>query len=49
MKEERYYPVQRLCSNVMNLFSKIESSDIIGNIRSGLENEIELIDIEEHV
>ena len=49
MDVEKFYPVQKLNENINLVFKKIVSSDISGNIESGLENEIRLIDIEEHI
>lgn len=49
MVVEKFYPVQKLDKNITLSFKKIISSDIYSNIESGLENEIRLIDIEEHI
>lgn len=49
MDVEKFYPVQKLNENINLVFKKIVSSDISGNIESGLENEIRLIDTEEHI
>lgn len=46
---EKFYPVQKLNTNITLSFKKIISSDIYSNIESGLENEIRLKDIEEHI
>ena len=49
MDVEKFYPVQKLNENINLIFKKIVSSDISGNIESGLEKEIRLKDIEEHI
>lgn len=49
MAIEKFYPVQKLNTNITLSFKKIISSDIYSNIESGLENEIRLKDIEEHI
>lgn len=49
MTNEILYPVQKLNRNVTQFLAQIVSSDILGNLESGLENEIQLIDIGEHI
>lgn len=49
MANEIYYPVQKLNRNITQFLAQIVSSDILGNLESGLENEIQLIDIGEHI
>lgn len=49
MVVKKFYPVQKLNKNITLILKKIVSSDVCGNIESGLENEIRLIDIEEHI
>lgn len=45
----KYYPIQKLNRRITEKFRKIVSSDIFDNIKSGLENDIELIDVEGHI
>ena len=49
MVVKNFYPVLKLNKNITLNFKNIVSSDVCGNIESGLENEIRLIDIEEHI
>lgn len=46
---DKYYPIQRLNTNITKYLKKIISADILGNINSGLDNEIQLIDQESHI
>lgn len=49
MANDIFYPVQKLNANITNFLAQIVSSDILGNLKSGLENEIRLIDIGGHI
>ena len=49
MESKSSYPICRLNNNIIQILKKIVSSDIMGNINTGLENEIRMIDDGEHL
>lgn len=49
MDTNNHYPVYRLNYNITQFLAKVVSSDIIGNLNTGLENEIQIIDDCNHI